>query len=60
MQKLCKEATKLKQNIDETIKVINQSKLKKFANAEFKEVIDLHLSMEKQEVDITDDYRNLR
>ena len=30
------------------------------ANAEFKEVIDLHLSMEKQEVDITDDYRNLR
>ena len=57
---MCREATKLKQNIDNTIKVINQSKHKKFSDAQFKDIVDLHLNMEKNEVEITDDYRNLR
>ena len=60
IQKMCKEATKLKQNVDNTLKEINQSKHENFLDASFKEIVDLHLNMEKNEVEITDDYRNLR
>ena len=60
IQKMCKEATKLKQNVDNTLKEINQSKHENFLDASFKEIVDLHLNMEKNEVEITDVYRNLR
>ena len=60
VNKLCKEATKLKQNVDNTLKAMSHNKQKKESESSFKEIVDLHLRMEKMEVEITDDYRNLR
>ena len=58
--KLSKEATKIKQNVDSTLKQINEKKKKKLSKEDFNEVSELHLSMERLEVEIVDDYKNLR
>ena len=39
---------------------MSHNKQKKESESSFKEIVDLHLRMEKMEVEITDDYRNLR
>ena len=57
---MLKDATKIKQNIDATLKKINDSTKKALTLDDFIEVNKLHLMMERLEVEIIDDYKNLR
>lgn len=47
-------------NADSTLKLLNDSKKKQSQLVDFREVSELHLNMERTEVEIVDDYQNLR
>ena len=58
--KLSKEAARIKQNVDATLKLMIESKKKELSLDNFHEVGELQLKMERLEVEIVDDYKNVR
>ena len=50
----------MKDTIEKTLKTINSSRTQQLNHEDFNEISELHLAMERLEVEIVDDYRNLR